>query len=70
MWTSTIIPPAAFKRWQQGLTDARLIKEPLDYNAIVNDQPATAAQRVKLTDVVKKSLINGKSVSIGPTIAT
>jgi len=65
MWKSTVIPPTAFNRWQQGLTDARLVKEPLNYDAIVDNGPAGAAQRGELTDttLVKKALTNGKTVS-------
>ncbi|OJJ42497.1 hypothetical protein ASPZODRAFT_147329 [Penicilliopsis zonata CBS 506.65] len=44
MWTSTSVPRAAFDRWQQGLCDARLVKEPLAYETIVDNGPA-AAQR-------------------------
>lgn len=36
MWTSANIPQKGFARWQQGLADARLVKEPLQYNAIVD----------------------------------
>jgi NitT/TauT family transport system substrate-binding protein len=44
MWTSTVIPRPAFDRWQRGLTDARLVKEPLAYDAIIDDGPATTAE--------------------------
>lgn len=37
MWTSASIPQKGFARWQQGLTDARLVKEPLQYEAIVDN---------------------------------
>ena len=43
MWTSATIPRAAFERWQQGLTDARFLAEPLAYEAIVDDKPAKEA---------------------------
>jgi len=65
MWSSTVVPPTAFNRWQQGLTDARLVKEPLAYEAIVNDGPAAAAQSAVLTDapLVKKARTNGTIVN-------
>ena len=44
MWTTTSVSRNGFDRWQLGLADARLIKEPLAYESIVNDGPATAAQ--------------------------
>jgi NitT/TauT family transport system substrate-binding protein len=71
MWRSTVVPPTAFDRWQQGLTDARLVKEPLAYDVMVNDGPAKAAQSAEIADAqfVKKSLANGKNVKNGPTIA-
>jgi NitT/TauT family transport system substrate-binding protein len=65
MWKSTVVPPAAFNRWQQGLTDARLVTEPLKYETIVDDGPAAAAQSAKLTDIplVKQPLVNGKAIN-------
>ncbi|KIX95860.1 uncharacterized protein Z520_08568 [Fonsecaea multimorphosa CBS 102226] len=45
MWTSTTIPRKAFDRWQRGLTDARLVKEPLVYEELVEDGPSTAAEK-------------------------
>jgi NitT/TauT family transport system substrate-binding protein len=67
MWRSTVIPPTAFNRWQQGLTDARLVKEPLTYESMVNDTAAAAAQRTELIDhlLAKKALINGKNAKNG-----
>ncbi|KAH7360812.1 hypothetical protein BKA65DRAFT_494028 [Rhexocercosporidium sp. MPI-PUGE-AT-0058] len=47
MWTSTVIPQKAFDRWQAGLTDARLVKEPLLYSEIVDARPAVKAESVK-----------------------
>ncbi|KIW94569.1 uncharacterized protein Z519_04545 [Cladophialophora bantiana CBS 173.52] len=47
MWTSTSVSRAGFDRWQQGLADARLVKEPFAYEAIVNDEVAAAAQWAK-----------------------
>ncbi|KAK5050995.1 hypothetical protein LTR84_003554 [Exophiala bonariae] len=46
MWTTATIPPKAFDRWQQGLTDARFVKQPLAYESIVDDWPAKEAQAV------------------------
>lgn len=40
MWTSTTIPRAGFERWQQGLKDARLVHEPILYEAIVENAPS------------------------------
>ena len=36
MWTSTVIPRPSFARWQRGLTDARLVKVPLAYGAMID----------------------------------
>lgn len=44
MWTSTSVSRKGFERWQLGLADARLIKEPIAYELIVNDAPASLAQ--------------------------
>lgn len=44
MWTTPSIPHGGFDRWQQGLTDARLIEEPLSYDSIVNSIPIKAAE--------------------------
>ncbi|KAK5125288.1 hypothetical protein LTR85_000964 [Meristemomyces frigidus] len=44
MWTSTSVSRKGFDRWQQGLTDARLVNTPLAYESIVDDGPASAAQ--------------------------
>ena len=44
MWTFTSVSRKGFERWQLGLADARLIKEPLAYESIVNNAPASAAQ--------------------------
>lgn len=35
MWTNTTIPKAAFDRWQRGLTDARFVDKPLEYESMV-----------------------------------
>jgi NitT/TauT family transport system substrate-binding protein len=62
MWKSTVVPPSAFNRWQQGLTDARLVSKPLAYDALVNDDPAMAAENAKLTEasLTKKPLADTK----------
>ncbi|KAJ4366740.1 hypothetical protein N0V95_000069 [Ascochyta clinopodiicola] len=44
MWTSSSLPQLGFDRWQVGLTDARLVDNPLPYDAIVDNGPANAAQ--------------------------
>ena len=43
MWTSVSVPREGFERWQQGLVDARLIKEPLAYKSMVDDVSTIAA---------------------------
>ena len=43
MWTSVSIPHGGFERWQQGLTDARFVKEPLPYKSMINDVSTIAA---------------------------
>ncbi|ORX93789.1 hypothetical protein BCR34DRAFT_629298 [Clohesyomyces aquaticus] len=45
MWMSTSVSRSGFERWQVGLVGARLVKEPIAYDAIVDDAPANAAQR-------------------------
>jgi NitT/TauT family transport system substrate-binding protein len=45
MWTSTSVAPGGFERWQFGLAGARLVKEPMAYDSIVDDGPASAAQQ-------------------------
>ncbi|KAF2501282.1 periplasmic binding protein-like II [Lophium mytilinum] len=49
MWTSTSVSRNGFERWQLGLRDARLVKEPIAYNDIVRDGPAAAAQEAART---------------------
>jgi len=44
MWTSTSVDRQGFDRWQQGLADAGLLKEPFAYETIVDNAPAAAAQ--------------------------
>jgi NitT/TauT family transport system substrate-binding protein len=44
MWKSPVIPREAFDRWQKGLCSARFVPEPLQYDSIVDDGPARAAQ--------------------------
>ncbi|KAL2833851.1 hypothetical protein BDW59DRAFT_168892 [Aspergillus cavernicola] len=43
MWTSPLVPRGGFDRWQVGLVDARLVKEPLSYETLINDGPVLAA---------------------------
>lgn len=71
MWRSVVVPPTAFNRWQQGLTDARLVKEPLTYDSMVNGAAAAAAQSRELANsgLDKKILTNGKSASNGAQYA-
>ncbi|KAE9970551.1 hypothetical protein BLS_004865 [Venturia inaequalis] len=67
MWRSVVVPPLAFKRWQQGLTDARLVKVPLFYDSMINDVAAAAAVSKLRSNGLKdkKTLTDGKSVSNG-----
>ncbi len=51
MWTSTSVSRNGFERWQLGLADARLVEEPLAYEAIVDDGPASAARTATQTAV-------------------
>ena len=46
MWTSTSVPREGYERWQVGLRDARLIKEPILYEDLIDDAPSAAAQAV------------------------
>jgi NitT/TauT family transport system substrate-binding protein len=67
MWTSTTVPRHAFERWQLGLRDARLIKEPIVYEDLVNDGPAAAARLdKKLND--SKPVVNGVSKATARTV--
>jgi NitT/TauT family transport system substrate-binding protein len=54
MWKSVVVPPAAFDRWQNGLSDVRLIDRPIEYKLLVNAEAAEAAQKqsLKLTNGV------------------
>jgi NitT/TauT family transport system substrate-binding protein len=72
MWKSTVVPPEAFTRWQNGLVDARLVAEPLDYKTMVNDGPAKAAQSADLTKAptVIKPITNGSKSNSGPVITS
>lgn len=54
MWRSSTIPRTAFDRWQIGLRDARLVKEPLAYEDLVFTDEADRSSL--LTD---KTLTNG-----------
>ncbi|KAM0313836.1 hypothetical protein ACHAO8_005227 [Botrytis cinerea] len=47
MWTSTEIPREGYKRWQIGLAGHRLIKEPFPYKVVVNNEPASAAEKLR-----------------------
>ena len=75
MWTGTVIPHTAFDRWQKGLTDARLIKDPMVYQDLVDDGPAREAGNsptAKLETLpmsckpsaVGESGVNGVSVAV------
>ncbi|KAH8901721.1 periplasmic binding protein-like II [Thozetella sp. PMI_491] len=44
MWTTTSVPREGYNRWQLGLRDARLVKEPIAYEDLVDDAPSAAAQ--------------------------
>ncbi|KIW18015.1 hypothetical protein PV08_02302 [Exophiala spinifera] len=44
MWTSATIPRKAFNRWQRGLTDARFVQKPLEYEDLVDEGPSKDAQ--------------------------
>lgn len=46
MWSSTSVSREGFARWQIGLRDARLVAEPIPYEAIVDDGPASASRAV------------------------
>lgn len=44
MWITPSVSRKGFERWQRGISDGHLIKEPFAYEVMVNDGPATAAQ--------------------------
>jgi NitT/TauT family transport system substrate-binding protein len=43
MWTTPVVSRTGYERWQRGIADGHLVDEPLAYDAIVNDGPATSA---------------------------
>jgi NitT/TauT family transport system substrate-binding protein len=43
MWTTPTVDRVGYNRWQRGIADGFLIPEPLPYEAIVDDGPASAA---------------------------
>jgi NitT/TauT family transport system substrate-binding protein len=47
MWTTTSVPRGGYERWQLGLRDARLIKEPIVHDELINDGPSSDARRVE-----------------------
>ncbi|KAL4783707.1 hypothetical protein BJX76DRAFT_368176 [Aspergillus varians] len=49
MWTTPTVTREGFNRWQQGLADGRLIKQPFPYEDIVDNGPATALKSVNGT---------------------
>jgi NitT/TauT family transport system substrate-binding protein len=53
MWTSVSIPREGFDRWQQGLSDARFVNEPLPYESIVDDTSTVAVQTSDRTDLAE-----------------
>jgi NitT/TauT family transport system substrate-binding protein len=61
MWTSTVVPPTSFDRWQRGLTVAHLLEQPLSYESVVDDRSAMAAQKT----VLKQSVVNGHAATNG-----
>ncbi|KIH91983.1 hypothetical protein SPBR_01891 [Sporothrix brasiliensis 5110] len=44
MWTAPVIPPEGYDRWQLGLRDARLVRNPIPYTTLVNSGPALNAE--------------------------
>ncbi|KAF1988409.1 hypothetical protein K402DRAFT_391643 [Aulographum hederae CBS 113979] len=69
MWTSTSVSRNGFERWQLGLRDARLVKEPLAYEEIVNDAPASAAQAIhQSTTTADASLPAKESATYKPLV--
>lgn len=55
MWTTPVVDRDGFKRWQKGIADGFLVEQPLEYEAIVNDDPALKA----LASIKKYALISG-----------
>ncbi|MGK9219459.1 MULTISPECIES: ABC transporter substrate-binding protein [unclassified Microbacterium] len=43
MWTTPTIDRAGYERWQQGIADGFLIQDPLPYEALVDEGPASGA---------------------------
>ncbi|KAJ5744076.1 periplasmic binding protein-like II [Penicillium manginii] len=43
MWVTTSVPRDGYDRWQLGLRDARLVKEPIVYEDLVDNTPSAAA---------------------------
>ncbi|KAI1370793.1 periplasmic binding protein-like II [Hypoxylon crocopeplum] len=46
MWKSPSVSHHGFERWQRGIADGRLVKEPLPYETVVNSGPFKAANSV------------------------
>uniref|UniRef100_A0A093VCP2 4-amino-5-hydroxymethyl-2-methylpyrimidine phosphate synthase n=1 Tax=Talaromyces marneffei PM1 TaxID=1077442 RepID=A0A093VCP2_TALMA len=44
MWTTPSVSRVGYERWQLGIADGRLVKDPFPYETIVNDGPASAAR--------------------------
>ncbi|KAI1616683.1 hypothetical protein EDD36DRAFT_143010 [Exophiala viscosa] len=49
MWSTATIPRKAFDRWQRGLTDARFVSQPLEYESLIDDGPAKKAEAALTT---------------------
>lgn len=45
MWTSPIVSHVGFERWMRGIVDGHLLKEPLAYEAIINDAAPVARRK-------------------------
>lgn len=46
MWSSSVVNPEGYERWQHGLASGHLIDETISYDDIVNSAPSSNAYRV------------------------
>ncbi|SPO06471.1 uncharacterized protein DNG_09161 [Cephalotrichum gorgonifer] len=44
MWTSPVVSRNGYERWQRGIADGHLVREPLAYEKMIDGRPTAAAQ--------------------------
>jgi NitT/TauT family transport system substrate-binding protein len=43
MWATPVVSPHGYDRWQKGISDGHLVREPLPYESMIDSAPAHAA---------------------------